>query len=130
AVQDLARHSQRPADKPGPQVISLAQGDPDFPTPEHVSQALTDALAAGSTHYAPPPGDPELRDALADQLADASGRQWGREQVLVTHGATGALAAAVLAAVDPGQRVLVPEPTYSLYADLVRVAGGEVAFVP
>src|SRR5262245_37960833 len=68
-VQELARHSQRPTSRPGPNVISLATGDPDFPTPEHISQALTDALAAGATHYAPPQGDAELRSALADQVS-------------------------------------------------------------
>jgi aspartate/methionine/tyrosine aminotransferase len=128
-VQELARHSQRPTGRPGPHVISLATGDPDFPTPEHISQALADALAGGATHYAPGQGDPELRAALADHLGDVAGRGYEPAQVLVTHGATAALAATVLATVDAGQRVIVPEPTYSLYADLVRMAGGEVVFV-
>lgn len=128
-VRDLARHSQRPTTRPGPQVISLAVGDPDFPTPEHISQALTDALAAGATHYAPQQGDPELRAALADQVGDLAGRRYEPAQVLVTHGSTAALASTILATVDPGQRVVIPEPTYSLYADLVRMAGGEVDFV-
>src|SRR5438874_10681412 len=98
-VRELVRHSQRPTTKPGPEVISLAQGDPDFPTPEHVSQALSDALAAGATHYAPPHGDPELRAALADQVTDVAGRRYEPGQVLVTHGASAALAAVILAAV-------------------------------
>jgi len=128
-VHDLARHSRRPTTRPGPQVISLAVGDPDFPTPEHISQALTDALAAGATHYAPQQGDPELRAALADQVSDTSGRRYEPAQVLVTHGSTAALASTILATVDPGQRVILPEPTYSLYSDLVWMAGGEVDFV-
>jgi len=129
-VQELVRHSQRPTSRPGSGVISLAAGDPDFATPEHISQALTDALAAGATHYAAPSGDPELRAALADQVADIAGRPFDPSQVLVTHGANAGLAAVILGAIDPGQRVIVPEPTYSLYADLVRMAGGEVVFLP
>jgi aspartate aminotransferase len=128
-VQELARHSQRPTSRPGPGVISLAAGDPDFATPEHISQALTDAIAAGATHYAPLQGDPELRAALADQVTDVAGRTYDPEQVLVTHGASAGLAATILGTIDPGQRVIVPEPTYSLYADLVRMAGGEVVHV-
>ena len=129
-VQDLQRRSLRPAVRPGPELISLAQGDPDFPTPEHISQALIDALAAGATHYAQLVGDAELRAALAEQMTEVAGRSYGGDQVAITHGASGALAAAILALVDPGTRVIVPEPTYSLYADLTWMAGGEVTFVP
>ena len=128
-VQELARRSQRPATRPGPELISLAAGDPDFATPEHISQALADALAAGATHYAQQQGDEELRAALADQVSDVANRAYGRDQLLITHGASAGLAATILAVVDPGTRVIVPEPTYSLYADLVWMAGGEVSFV-
>ena len=128
-VQDLRRRSLRPATRPGPELISLAQGDPDFPTPEHISQALTDALAAGATHYAQLLGDPELRAALGEQMAEIAGRPYGADQVAITHGASGGLAAAIFALVDPGSRVIIPEPTYSLYADLTWMAGGEVTFV-
>ncbi len=129
-VQELARRSQRPATRPGPEMISLAAGDPDFATPEHISQALADALAAGATHYAHAQGDPQLREALAEQLAEVSNRRCGVDQVLVTHGGSAGLAATILAAVDRGARVILPEPTYSLYADLTWMAGGEVSFVP
>jgi aspartate aminotransferase len=129
-VQDLRRRSLRPATRPGPELISLAAGDPDFPTPEHISQALTDALAAGATHYAQLVGDPDLRKVLAEQMTELSGRRYGVDQVAITHGASGALAAAILGIVDPGTRVIIPEPTYSLYADLTWMAGGEVRFVP
>ena len=129
-VQDLQRRSLRPAARPGPELISLAQGDPDFATPEHISQALTDALAAGATHYAQLVGDTELRAALAEQMTELAGRSYGVDQVAITHGASAGLAAAILALVDPGTRVIVPEPTYSLYADLTWMAGGEAVFVP
>jgi aspartate/methionine/tyrosine aminotransferase len=107
----------------------MAAGDPDFATPEHISQALTDAVAAGATHYAQLVGDPELRTALAEQMTEVSGRGFAASQVAITHGASGGLAATLFALVDPGTRVIVPEPTYSLYADLTWMAGGEVTFV-
>ncbi|HYW24068.1 MAG TPA: aminotransferase class I/II-fold pyridoxal phosphate-dependent enzyme [Terriglobales bacterium] len=129
-VRDLQRRSLRPTVRPGPELISLAQGDPDFATPEHISQALTDALAGGATHYAQLVGDLELRAALAEQMNEVAGRPYAGDQVAITHGASGALAAAIFALVDPGTRVIIPEPTYSLYADLTWMAGGDVAFVP
>ena len=128
-VQELVRRSQRPAARPGSELISLAAGDPDFATPEHISQALAHALAAGATHYAQLQGDAELRAALADQVSDVANRSYGADQLLITHGASAGLAATILAAVDPGTKVVLPEPTYSLYADLVWMAGGEVSFV-
>ena len=128
-VQELAGRSQRPATRPGPELISLAVGDPDFATPEHISQALAEAVAAGATHYAQLQGDPELRAVLADQVAEVANRPYGTDQVLITHGGSAGLAATILATLDPGTRVVVPEPTYSLYADLAWMAGAEVTFV-
>ncbi|HKF74530.1 MAG TPA: pyridoxal phosphate-dependent aminotransferase [Candidatus Dormibacteraeota bacterium] len=128
-VRDLTDRSRRSATRPGPAVISLALGDPDFPTPEHVSQALADAVAAGETHYVDQQGEPALRAALAEQLAEVANRRYDPGQVLITHGGTAALAASILATIEPGARVIVPEPTYSLYADLTWMAGGEVSFV-
>ncbi|MGP3965224.1 aminotransferase class I/II-fold pyridoxal phosphate-dependent enzyme [Nonomuraea sp. 3N208] len=58
------------------------------------------------------------------------GRTWTTDDILVTHGATAALAAVALAMIGPGDRVVIPEPAYSLYADLVVLAGGTVDFVP
>lgn len=130
AVQRLAARSQRPALRPGPEVISLASGDPDFPTPDHIRQALIDAIHGGYTHYVDNQGDPELRHAIAQQVSRIAGYDFAPDQVVVTHGGSGALAAAILSTVDPGDRVLLPEPTYSLYADLVELAGGVPIYVP
>jgi aspartate aminotransferase len=129
-VRDLEQNSLRPVTRPGPELISLAAGDPDFATPEHISQALADAIAAGATHYAQPQGDPELRAVLAEQMTDVANRPYGVDQVLITHGGSAGLAATILATVDDGARVVLPEPTYSLYSDLTRMAGGEVSYVP
>ncbi len=128
-VQELARRSQRPTTRPGPELISLAAGDPDFATPEHIVQALTDAVVAGATHYGQPQGDPELRMALAEQIGEVANRRHRPEDVLVTHGASAAIACLMMATVDPGARVIVPEPTYSLYADAAWMSGAEVSFV-
>jgi aspartate aminotransferase len=129
AVQRIVAQSQRPAARPGPGSISLASGDPDFPTPDYIRRALIEAIDGGYTHYIDNQGDPQLRQALAQQAATASGHAVEPEQVVVTHGGSAALSAALLATINPGERVLLPEPTYSLYADLIQLVGAEPVFV-
>jgi aspartate aminotransferase len=76
------------------------------------------------THYAHLLGDPELRTEIAARVGGVAGRSLDPGQVLVTHGGSGGLAAAISAIVDPGDVVVLPDPTYSLYADAVHLAGG------
>ncbi|GAB3460490.1 aminotransferase class I/II-fold pyridoxal phosphate-dependent enzyme [Streptomonospora sediminis] len=128
---ELRRSSRRPALAPAPPgSVSLAMGEPDFPTPPPVVEAAAAALRAGHTHYADQKGLVELRAALASGLPALPGRPWSADDVVVTHGATAALAAVVFAMIGPGDRVVIPEPAYSLYADLVVLAGGTADFVP
>ncbi|MCS7483720.1 pyridoxal phosphate-dependent aminotransferase [Umezawaea endophytica] len=130
-IDELLCSSRRPTLTPAPPgTISLAMGEPDFPTAPEVVEAAVAALRAGDTHYADQKGLPELRAAVALRLPERPGRAWGPDDILVTHGATGALTAVVLAMIGPGDRVVIPEPAYSLYADLVVLAGGTVDFVP
>jgi len=130
AVQRIVANSERPSRRPGPGVISLGSGDPDFETPEYIRQALVDAVAAGYTHYSDGQGDPELRAALAAIASQQAGSVITPEQVLVTHGGSAALTGAIVGVVNPGERVLIPEPTYSLYADLTRMIGADPVFIP
>lgn len=128
-IVDLRSTSLRPALAPPPAgAVSLAMGEPDFDTPVEIVEAAHRAMRDGHTHYADQHGIPPLRAAIASRLPGSS--VWSADDVVVTHGATGALAALVLAVVGPGDRVIVPEPAYSLYADLIALAGGEVVHVP
>jgi aspartate/methionine/tyrosine aminotransferase len=130
-IAELRAYSRRPALTPAPPgAVSLAMGEPDFPTPRPVIEAAAKALRDGHTHYADQKGLPDLRAALADRLPGSGARPWTADDVVVTHGATAALAAVVFAMVGPGNRVVIPEPAYSLYADLVMLAGGTVDWVP
>lgn len=105
-------------------MVSLAMGEPDFDTPPRIVQAAVDALQNGYTHYAPLLGDKALCQALAEDVSARSGNPVKAGEILVTHGGTAGLAAAILSIVNPGDRVVIPDPTYSLYADLVNMAGG------
>jgi aspartate/methionine/tyrosine aminotransferase len=130
-IAQLRAGSRRPALAPAPPgAVSLAMGEPDFPTPPPVIEAAVAALRDGHTHYADQKGLPVLRAALARRLPGGDVRRWTADDVVVTHGATAALAAVVFAMIGPGDRVVIPEPAYSLYADLVVLAGGTVDWVP
>lgn len=111
-------------------LVSLAMGEPDFDTPVQVREAAADALAAGRTHYSPLYGEPALREALAGRIESLVGAPVSAADVLITHGGTGGLGAAILGLVDPGDRVVLPDPTYSLYSDLISMAGGVAVPVP
>ncbi|WP_072803265.1 pyridoxal phosphate-dependent aminotransferase [Rhodococcoides yunnanense] len=111
-------------------MVSLAMGEPDFDTPEAIRTAAADALHSGYTHYSPLLGDPELRSAVTETVLARSAAASSHNEVLITHGGTGGLAASILAIVSPGDKVVIPDPTYSLYADLVNLAGGQCISVP
>src|SRR5664279_6275532 len=86
AVKRITATSLRPSFAPVPGLISLAMGEPDFDTPPAIVAAAVEALRAGYTRYTEPPGDAELRDALAAVVSRTAGTPYGRDQVLVTHG--------------------------------------------
>jgi aspartate aminotransferase len=131
AIARVARASLRPPGGVPPRgVISLAQGEPDFATPEPIAEALRRALRDGYTGYADMNGDPELREAVAAQASRIAGARFTERSVLISHGGAAAINATILATVNPGDRVVLPEPTYSLYLDAVQLAGGRAEFVP
>ncbi|WP_028921678.1 pyridoxal phosphate-dependent aminotransferase [Pseudonocardia acaciae] len=131
AITRVRRGSLRPHGGEHPSgTVSLAMGEPDFPTPEPIVEAAVQALRDGYTHYGDLNGDPELRAEIAARATALSGHDYTEESVLVSHGGAGAITSSVLATLDPRDRVVIPEPTYSLYPDAARLAGAEPVFVP
>jgi aspartate/methionine/tyrosine aminotransferase len=106
--------------------VNLGQGFPDFPGPDFVKQAAADAIAADLNQYAPMPGTPRLRKAVAAEWLREHGREvdWQAE-VTVTSGATEALCGAALAFLNPGDRAIVFEPAYDAYVPDITMAGAE-----
>ncbi len=117
-----------PAPKGGT-LVKLSQGDPSFATPEYIIEAANRAMRDGYTHYPPVQGDPALREAIAAYQSRISGVPVKASEVLVTGGGTGAISAAMMALLDPGDEVIVLDPSYSLYADVARVVGATVVNV-
>jgi len=114
----------------GRSVIHLEIGEPDFDTPANVRQAAKAALDAGATHYPPFAGIPDLRSAIAEDSAARKGFPIEPSQVFVTVGGKGVMVYAILALVDPGDEVIVPDPGYPIYESLTRFMGGTPVPIP
>ncbi|RYM10363.1 aminotransferase [Sphingobium cupriresistens] len=104
--------------------INLGQGFPESPGPRAVLQAAADALLTKSSQYPPMAGLPELRSAIADHYARHQQCDLSPQEVIVTSGATEAIAASLLALVKPGDEVLMLAPLYDAYLPLVERVGG------
>ncbi|MEU4964771.1 MULTISPECIES: pyridoxal phosphate-dependent aminotransferase [Streptomyces] len=106
--------------------INLGQGFPDTDGPEEIREAAVRALRDGrGNQYPPGPGIPELREAVAEHQLRFYGLRYDPDtEVLVTAGATEAIAASLLALVEPGDEVIALEPYYDSYAASVAMAGG------
>src|SRR5215217_4754955 len=110
--------------------INLGQGFPDDPGPEDVRQAAADAVLNGYNQYPSMMGIPELRAGVATHYKHWQGVDLdANTEVMVTSGATEALAGAILGIVEPGDEVVLFEPMYDAYLPLVRLAGGVPKFV-
>ncbi|WP_072805267.1 pyridoxal phosphate-dependent aminotransferase [Rhodococcoides yunnanense] len=111
--------------------VNLGQGFPDTDGPESMLEAARDAISQGLNQYSPGPGMPVLRHAIAADRARRFGTEYDPDaQVLVTVGATEAIAATVLGLVEPGEEVLLIEPYYDSYAAAVALAGAKRTTVP
>ena len=109
-------------------MIRLDIGEPDFPTPEHVVEEAERALREGLTHYGPTRGLQELREAICEHLSSLK-VDVRPDEVLVTPGASFALFLAFKIVLKPGDEVVIPTPTWFVYPELVRLAGGRCVFV-
>jgi aminotransferase len=111
-------------------VISLGVGEPDFDTPAQIVDAGVASLKAGRTHYTSNYGTIELRRALAEHLERRYGVAYdATTELLITVGASEAVDLALRATCDPGDEVVLHEPSYVAYAPAVTFAGGTVRFV-
>jgi aspartate aminotransferase len=111
-------------ERQGRDVIHLEIGEPDFDTPDHVTAAAVAALRAGETHYGPTAGLPELREAAAAELSATRGVEVAPERVLIANGAKPLLFFTILAACEPGDEVVHPDPGFPIYESAIRWAGG------
>lgn len=113
-----------------PNVIHLEIGQPNFSTPEHISRAAGEAAVNGFTYYTPNSGIPELREAIATKIQSFNGLAAGVENVTVTTGGCGALFTTLLTLCDPGDAILLSDPTWPNYEMMASLQGLEVRHFP
>ncbi len=108
----------------GIDVISLSIGEPDFPTPSHITQACIDALNRGETHYAPGKGIPELLEAIAEKIEKENHIPCTPDQVIVGCGAKDSIYEACEAVLSQGDEAVILDPAWVSYEPCVQIAGG------
>ena len=107
-------------------IINLAPGEPNFPTPPHIVEAARRATEAGHTKYVSNAGLPELRQRLCQKLKDRNGINVGVDEIVVTHGAMGGLYSAFVALLEPGDEVLLPDPSWPNFTMMAALRGAKV----
>jgi aspartate aminotransferase len=115
----------------GKDVVSLAGGEPDFDTPRHIIEAGYAAVQAGDTHYPPSPGTPALLKAIVEKLKRENDvHHITHDDIMVTPGAKWALFATLAALLEPGDEVLVLDPSWVSYSPMVLLQRGVPISVP
>jgi len=114
----------------GRSIVHLNIGEPDADSPRAAIAAAKAALDAGATHYGPYAGLPDLRAAVADDVRMRKGVAARPEDVFITVGGKGVMVNTILALIDPGDEVIVPDPAYPIYDSLTRFCGGVPVPIP
>ena len=126
AIRDITLHAKQ-YEKAGKKIIYLNIGDPvkyDFPTPDHIKQALIDAVNSNLNYYADSEGILELRQAIVNKESQ-KGLSISVEDVLVTNGISEGLDMVTASIVEPNSEILMPGPYYPPYASYVKFYGGK-----
>jgi aspartate/methionine/tyrosine aminotransferase len=114
-----------------PDAVNLCVGQPGFETPGHIIDAATRALEQGETQYTPGLGIPELREAISRKVRRENRLEADPDaEIMVTAGAMEGVMLALLAVVDPGDEVIIGDPSYTNYPGQIKLAGGLPVTVP
>ena len=114
----------------GRNIIHLEIGEPDFDTPEHVKEAGIRSIRSNRTHYTPASGIAELREAIAKHVTKTRGVPVTRDNVVVSPGAKPTIAFTLMALLNPGDEVVIPDPAYPAYRSIVTYVNAVPVSVP
>ena len=114
----------------GRSVIHLEIGEPDFPTPAHIVDEAKRALDEGWTHYGPPQGYPELREAVAEDVSRRRGIRVGPEHVSIVPGGKPMIFFPMMALLEPGDEVIYPNPGFPIYESMIGTLGATPVPIP
>ena len=108
----------------GKNIIELAAGEPDFPTPPHIIKAAEDAMSRGETKYTDPDGTPALKQAICEKFKRDNNLDYVTSQVTIGTGGKQVLYNALMATLNAGDEVIIPAPYWVSYPDMVLLAEG------
>ena len=108
----------------GVDIIDLSLGEPDFDTPQHIKDAVKNAIDENWSHYSPVAGFADLREAVCFKLKRDNQLEYSSENIVISTGAKQSLANAILTLVDDGDEVIIPAPFWVSYSEMVKIAGG------
>ncbi len=128
-AMDVLEEAQK-LQRQGKSIIRLELGEPDFPTPQCVIDAVHEALDKGMTHYTTSLGLLELREAICKDYAETYGVHIEPDQIVVTEGTSPALLLIFAALLEPGDHVLLSDPYYACYPNIINFFGGVSDFFP
>ncbi len=111
-------------------VISLGPGEPDFTTPEHIREAAIMAIDKGYTHYSPPGGRTDTKETIAKKLRKDNRINVSPDEIVVTCGSQEALFLATLSLIDPGEKMIVPDPGFLAYIPMLETVTGVPVSIP
>ncbi len=114
----------------GESVVNFGVGEPDFNTPDHIIQAAKTALDNGHTKYTPSSGLLPLRKAICEKFAKDNGLDYEPSQIIVSNGAKHSIFNACYALLDEGDEVIIPQPYWLTYPEVVKVCGGVPKYLP
>src|ERR1041385_283805 len=109
----------------GKEIVHLELGEPDFQTPPHVIAAAKQAIDDGWTHYNPPQGLPQFREAIAEEGATSRGIPVSPEEVVVEPGAKPIIFYTLMALIEAGDEVIYPNPGFPIYESVVNFLGAK-----
>lgn len=112
----------------GIDIISFAQGEPDFDTPENIKEAAISAIKKGFTKYTNVPGIPELRKAVAEKFKKENGIVYEEDQIIISNGGKQALYEVFRTICQEGDQVMIPTPCYVSYAEQIKLTGAKPVF--
>jgi aspartate/methionine/tyrosine aminotransferase len=120
----------RALERQGKSIIHLEIGEPDMDTPNNVVEAGVNALREGFTHYGPSAGLPDLREAIAKDVARSRGIEVHADEVVVVPGGKPIIFFVIMALIDEGDEVIYPNPGFPIYESMINFVGGKPVPIP
>ena len=122
-VMEVLEHAKK-LESEGRDVIHFEVGEPDFATPDEICSEAIDSINRGETKYTESVGIPALRESIAENYNDNYGKNISPGNVIVTLGSSPALYLSIISTINPGDEVIITDPHYACYPQIIKIAGG------